>query len=53
MSQHLEEKTSFDGKKVKVIGPVYEEGKPVEQANWRKKLKFREDMLAFLKAGVR
>ena len=53
MSQKLEEKTSFDGKKVMVIGPDYEEGKPDKPAKWREKLKSREDMLAFLKAGVR
>ena len=53
MSPKMEEKTSFDGKKVMVIGPDYEEGKPEKQANWREKLKSREDMLAYLKAGVR
>lgn len=51
--QELEEKTSFDGKTVKVIGPSYEQGKPEKAANWREKLKSREDMLHYLKVGVR
>ena len=51
--QQLEEKTSFDGKKVQVIGPTYEKGKPECAANWREKLKCREDMLAYLKVMVR
>jgi hypothetical protein len=49
----MEEKSSFDGKKVKVLGPSYEEGKPDKPANWRKKLRSREEMLAYLKAGER
>ncbi|MCG6537242.1 MAG: hypothetical protein L7F78_21660 [Syntrophales bacterium LBB04] len=53
MADQLEEKTSFDGKKVKVIGAAYEKGKPEEAGNWRAKIKSREDMLAYLKAGVR
>ena len=53
MSDQLEEKTSFDGKKVMVIGPGYEKGKPEKSGNWREKFKSREDMLAYLKAGVR
>lgn len=53
--QILEEKVSFDGKRVKVLGPCYEEGKPDQaaHANWRDKLLSREDMLAYLKTGVR
>ena len=51
--QQLEEKTSFDGKKVKVIGATYEEGKPEEPYDWRKKLQSREEMLKYLNVGVR
>lgn len=51
--QQLEEKTSFDGKKVKVLGPTYEEGKPEKAENWRAKLSSKEEMLAYLKVGVR
>ncbi len=53
MAEQLEEKTSFDGKKVKVLGETYEPGKPEEAANWRVKLKKREEILAYLKVGVR
>ncbi|MBI4633189.1 MAG: hypothetical protein HY742_04800 [Deltaproteobacteria bacterium] len=54
MSEYtMEEKNSFDGKKVKVLGPSYEEGKPDKPENWRKKLRNREEMLAYLKTGVR
>lgn len=51
--QQLEEKASFDGKKVKVIGPTYEEGKPEGAYDWRKKLQSREEMLKYLNVGVR
>ena len=51
--QELEEKTSFDGKKVKVLGSTYEKGKPENAENWREKLNSREEMLAYLKVGVR
>ena len=54
MSEYkLEEKTSFDGKKVKVLGPTFEEGKPEGAGIWRKKLRNREEMLAYLKTGER
>ncbi len=51
--QELEEKTSFDGTKVKVLGPTYDPGMPEKVADWRAKLKCREEMLAYLKVGVR
>jgi hypothetical protein len=51
--QRLEEKTSFDGSKVKVLAETYEQGKPEKPENWREKLKTREDMIAYLKVGVR
>ncbi len=49
----MEEKTSFDGKKVKVLGTSYEEGKPDKPENWRVKLRTRDEMLAYLRVGVR
>ncbi len=49
----MEEKNSFDGKKVKILGPSYEEGKPEKPADWRKKLRNREEMLSYLKVGER
>jgi len=51
--QQLEEKASFDGKKVKVIGATYEEGKPEAPYDWRKKLQSRDEMLKYLNVGVR
>ena len=49
----MDEKTSFDGKKIKVLGPTYEEGKPEAAENWRSKLRSRDEMLAYLKTGER
>ena len=54
MSEYkMEEKTSFDGRKVKVLGPTFEEGKPGASENWRQKMRNREEMLAYLKTGER
>ncbi len=49
----MEERNSFDGKKVKILGPTYELGKPEKPADWRKKLRNREEMLSYLKTGER
>jgi len=49
----MEEKVAFDGKKVKVLGPTFDEGKPEAPANWRQKLRNREEMLNYLKTGER
>jgi hypothetical protein len=49
----LEEKVSFDGKKVKVLGPTFDDGKPEAAINWRQKLRNRDEMLAYLKTGER
>ena len=48
-----EEKESFDGKKVKVLGATFEEGKPEGQQNWRAKLGTREERLGYLKTALR
>jgi len=48
-----EEKESFDGKKVKVLGETYEEGKPVGKSDWREKLGSTEDRLNYLKTALR
>ena len=53
MKEKLEEKASFDGKKVKVLGPTFEKGRPESPYQWRKKLKSRKDMLEYLKTGER
>ena len=49
----LEEKVSFDGKKVKVLGPSYAAGKPEGAMTWRQKMRNRDEMLAYLKTGER
>jgi len=49
----VEEKVAFDGKRVKVLGPTFEEGKPEKPINWRRKMRNREEMLAYLKTGER
>jgi hypothetical protein len=48
-----EEKQSFDGKKVKVLGPTYEEGKPDEKNDWSDKLESTEGRLNYLKTALR
>ncbi len=48
-----EEKASFDGKKVRVLGPTFEKGKPDKPENWRQKLSSREEKLNYLKTGER
>jgi len=48
-----EEKVTFDGKKVKVLGPTFEEGKPETPIKWRQKMRNREEMLSYLKTGER
>jgi hypothetical protein len=52
-NDQTEEKVAFDGKKVKVLGPTFEEGKPETPINWRQKIRSREEMLAYLKTGER
>ncbi len=48
-----EEKESFDGKKVKVLGPTYEEGKPDTKIDWRDKLASPQERINYLKAALR
>ncbi len=48
-----EEKESFDGKKVKVLGATYEEGKPEAKEDWKEKLGSRDDRLNYLKSALR
>jgi hypothetical protein len=54
MSEYTyEEKENFEGKKVKVLGPTYEEGRPESKANWEAKLGSREEAVKFLKTALR
>jgi hypothetical protein len=48
-----EEKESFDGKKVKILGETYEEGQPETPDLWENKLKDRKDILKYLETGER
>jgi hypothetical protein len=48
-----EEKEGFDGKKVKVLGPTYEPGKPEGAANWEEKLQTEDDRLGYLRTALR
>jgi hypothetical protein len=53
MKEKCEEKVSFDGKKVKVLGGDFEKGKPQSPYEWRKKLRSRKEMLEYLESGER
>jgi len=54
MSEYAyEEKESFDGKKVKVLGATYEEGKPDAKSDWMEKLGSPQDRLNYLKTALR
>jgi len=53
VAEQMEEKVTFDGKKVKVLGPTFEEGKPETPISWRQKMRNRDEMLAYLKTGER
>jgi hypothetical protein len=53
MEEKIEEKVSFEGKKVKVLAGVFEEGTPESPYQWRKKLKSREEMLGYLNTAER
>lgn len=54
MSEYqYEEKEGFGGKKVRVLGATFEEGKPEGQQDWRAKLGTREEKLGYLKTAQR
>jgi len=48
-----EEKEGFDGKKVKVLGPTYDSGKPEGAADWKEKLQTDDDRMAYLRTALR
>lgn len=48
-----EEKEDFEGKKVRVLGPTFEEGRPEGGQDWRGKLMTRDERLAFLRSALR
>jgi len=53
LAEKEEERESFDGKKVKILGENYEEGKPESPYSWQDKLKDRKEMLKYLETGER
>jgi hypothetical protein len=48
-----EEKESFDGTMVRVLGETFEEGSPQGPIDWRAKLASREERMGFLKTALR
>jgi acetyl-CoA decarbonylase/synthase, CODH/ACS complex subunit delta len=48
-----EKKKDFSGKEVELVGPGYVQGVPEEKADWREKLRERQDMIQYLKTGMR
>jgi hypothetical protein len=48
-----EEKENYEGKKVRVLGPTYEEGKPDTSVDWRAKLTTRDDVVGYLRTALR
>jgi hypothetical protein len=48
-----EEKENFEGKKVKVLGPTYDAGKPAERSDWTEKLTTGTDRLQYLRTALR
>ena len=55
MEYEMEEKTGFDGKKVKVLGKTFEAGSPEGEGpgKWRPKFTNREEMLKYLETAER
>jgi len=48
-----EKKKDFSGNDVELLGPSYEEGTPTEKGDWRQKMKDRDNMIQYLKTGLR
>jgi hypothetical protein len=48
-----ERKEDFSGKRVELLGASYEEGTPQQKEDWREKLKEKEEMIQYLKTGLR
>ncbi len=53
MNYSYDEKEDFSGKKVKVLGATYEEGKPDQKSDWREKLASRDERLGFIRTAMR
>ncbi len=53
MNCETEEKQSWNGKLVKVLGPCYEPGLARGAIRWKKKIEDREEYMKFLKQAER
>ena len=54
MSEYkYEEKENFEGRKVFVLGPTYDEGKPAEKLDWQVKIGSRDNALSYLRTALR
>ncbi|WAC07335.1 MAG: acetyl-CoA decarbonylase/synthase complex subunit delta [Thermodesulfobacteriota bacterium] len=48
-----EKKQDFSGKQVELLGASYEAGTPERKEDWRQKLRDKEEMIQYLKTGLR
>jgi len=48
-----DEKEDFAGRKVKVLGATFEEGKPADRGDWREKLATRDERLGYIRSAMR
>ena len=53
MSGEYQYEENFEGKKIKVLGPTYDKGKPEAISDWRLKLVTKEDKIGYLRAALR
>ena len=53
MTETTVKKKKFDGEEVEVLDATYEEGIPEGADHWRTKTRDREEMLKFIKTGLR
>ncbi|MBN2467196.1 MAG: acetyl-CoA decarbonylase/synthase complex subunit delta [Deltaproteobacteria bacterium] len=53
LSVTFEAKKDFSGNEVRVVGAGYEAGKPAEKVDWRRNFKNKDEMVQYLKTGLR
>ncbi|RME19789.1 MAG: hypothetical protein D6806_17670 [Deltaproteobacteria bacterium] len=53
MAEKKIKKEKWDGSEVEILGETYEEGLPEGALNWRSKFQDRDQMLKYLKTGLR
>ena len=53
MEEKIVKKKRFDGTEVDVLEGDYEEGVPSEADRWRAKTRDRDEMLKYIKTGLR